>query len=65
MTGPTLIDLNPDKLHQGLCYQPFMVSLGGCHGGCNSIDDPSSRICVPNKTKDTNLKVFTLITGKI
>lgn len=65
MTGPTLIDLNPYERRRGLCYQPFMVSLGGCHGSWNSIDDPSNRICVPNKTKDINLKLFTVITGKI
>ena len=40
-----------------------MVSLDECDGSCNSLDDLSSRICVPNKTEDVNLDVFNIITG--
>ena len=44
----TLIDLNPNEL----CYYPFMVNLGRCYGSCNTLNDLSSRIRVPNKTED-------------
>ena len=38
-----------------------MVSLDRCNGSCNTLDDTSSRICVPNETEDVNLSVFNLI----
>ena len=57
MTRHTIIGLNHDKYNQGLCYYPFMVNLDKCNGSCNNtLDDPSNRICVPNKTK--HVKVF-------
>ena len=62
MTWPTLIDLNPTKYNQGLRYYPFIVNLDRCNGSCNFLDDPSGRICVPNKADDINLNVFNMIT---
>ena len=29
-----------------------MVSLDKCNGSCNTVDDVSSRICVPNNTEN-------------
>ena len=45
----TFIGLNLDE------YYPFMVNLDTCNVSCNTVDDPSARICVPNKTKNVNL----------
>ena len=39
-----------------------MVSLNRCHGSFDTLADPSSGICVMNKTKDVNLNVFNMIT---
>ena len=39
-----------------------MVSLDRCSELCNSLDDPSCRICVMNKTENGNLNVFSMIT---
>ena len=39
-----------------------MVSLDGCHGSCNTLDDFSNRICAPNKTEDVNLSVANMVT---
>ena len=38
-----------------------MVSLDKCNGSCNVL---STKICVPKKTKDINVKVFNMITNK-
>ena len=51
MTKATLIDLNPNDLH----YYLFMVSLYRPGRSCDTLDDQSNRICVPNKTEDVNL----------
>ena len=32
-------------------------------GPCNTFNDLSNRVCVPNKTEDLNLSVFNMIKG--
>ena len=61
MTQPTLINLHLNEYSQGLLYYPFAVNLDTC--SCNTPNDLSNRICVPNKTGDLNLNVFNMITG--
>ena len=56
--APSLIDLNS----VGLNYYSFMISLDKCNGSCNSVDDLSAKICVPNKAKSVNVKVFNMAT---
>ena len=61
MTQPTLINLHPNKYNQELHYYPFAVNLDGCVRSCNTINDLSNKLCVPNKTEDLNLRVFNMI----
>ena len=44
------------------CY-PFLVKLDRCGGSCNTINDLSIKVCVPNKTEELNISVFNMITG--
>ena len=37
------------------------MSLNKCNGGCNIIDNLSTKICVPSKTKDRNRLFIMLI----
>ena len=39
-----------------------MVNLDGCNGSCNTLVDPSGKICVPNKIKALNLNFLNMIT---
>ena len=39
----------------------FAVKL--CVGSCNTLNDLSNNVCVPNKTEDLNLSVFNVITA--
>ena len=64
MTRPTLINLNPDEYNQVLHYYPFILDLDRCNGSCNSLDDTSGRICVPNKVEVVNLSVFYIYNNK-
>ena len=41
-----------------------MIGLDKCSGSCNSVDDLSTKICVPSKTEGMNVKVFNMITNK-
>ena len=53
---PTLIYLNPDKLH----YYPFMVSLNRCDKSFNTAEDPFGRMCDASKIEDVSLNLFNL-----
>ena len=37
------------------------IKINRCKGSCNTINDPYAKICVPDQVKDTNVKVFNLM----
>ena len=63
MIQPTLINLYPNEYSQEFHYYPFAVKLNRCVGSCNTLNDLSNKVCIPNKTEDSNLSVFNMITG--
>ena len=64
MIQPTLINLHPNEYSQELHNYPFPVKLDRCDGSWNTLNDVSNKVCVPNKTEDLNIPVFSIITGK-
>ena len=58
------INLQPNECSQELHHQPFAVKLDKCVGSCNTLNDLSNKVCVPNKTEDLNMYIFNMITGK-
>ena len=60
---PTLINLRPNQYIQEFNYYQFAVKLDKCVENCNTINDLSNKVCVPNKTEDLTLSVFNIITG--
>ena len=60
---PTFINLHPNEYSQEFHYYPFTVKLDKCVGSCNTLNDLSNKVCVPNKTEDLYLNVFNIITG--
>ena len=34
-----------------------------CHGSCNTVENPCSKICVTKKIENVNLKVFNVMQG--
>ena len=62
MTQPTFINLHPNEYSQELHYYPFAVKLDRYVGSCNTLDDLSNKVCVPNKTKDLNLNIINIVT---
>ena len=62
MTQPTLINLHPNEYSQEFHYYPFSVKLDRCAGSCNTLNDLSNKLYVPNKTEDLNLSVVNIIT---
>ena len=56
----TLINLHPNEYNQELHYYPFAVKLDKCAGSCNTLNDLSNKVCVPNKTEDLNIHGITI-----
>ena len=42
-------------------FYPYSIKINKCKGSCNTINDPYAKICVPDKIKNTNFKVFNLM----
>ena len=49
MIQPTLINLHPNEYSQEFHYYPFAVKLDKSVGSCNTLNDLSNKVCVPNK----------------
>ena len=52
---PKILDVN-EGIGEALFY-PYNVLVNKCSGSCNTLDNPMSRICVPNIIKNVNIKV--------
>ena len=44
-----------------LLFYPYSVKMNKCSGSCNNIDDPYTKMCVPDVVKNMNVKVFNLM----
>ena len=42
-------------------FYPYIIKINRCKGSCHTINDPYAKICVPDQIKDTNVKVFNLL----
>ena len=63
MTQPTLINLHLNEYSQESHYYSSAIKLDRCVGSCNTLNDLSNKVCVPNKTEDLNLSMFNMITA--
>ena len=48
MIQPTLINLHPNEYSQKFHYYSFAVKLDRCVGSCNTLNDLSNKVCIPN-----------------
>ena len=42
-------------------FYPFSVKASKYSGSCNNINDPYAKLCVPDVVKNSNIKVFNLM----
>ena len=54
---PEIININSNEP----LFYPYSVKISKCSGSCNNINDPYAKLCVPDVSKNMNVKVFTLI----
>ena len=45
------------------CVFSFSIKTSKCSGGCNNINYPYAKICVPDVLINLNVKVFNLMSG--
>ena len=54
---PEIININSDNP----MFCPFSIKVNKCNGNCNNINDPFAKVCVPDIVKNSNVKVFNLM----
>ena len=54
---PEIVNVNSNNP----IFYPFRSKTNKCSGSCNNINDPYSKICVPDIMKKLNVKVFNLM----
>ena len=42
-------------------YYPYNVMINKCSGSCNDINGPMTKLCIPDVTKNVNMKVHNLL----
>ena len=65
MIKPTLINLYPDEYSQELHYHPLAVNLDRCIRICNTLDELSNKVCVPDKNRRFKFIKKVLVSNKI
>ena len=63
MTQTILINLYPNEFSQEFDQYPFTVKSARCVGSCSTLNDLFNKVCVSNKTEDSNLNVLHMIRG--
>ena len=54
---PVIVNINSDESS----FYPYSIQIKKCSGSCNNINDPYTKLCVPNVIKYMNVKVFHLM----
>ena len=47
----THVNFHPNEYSQKFYYYPFSMKLDRCIEICNTLNDLSNRVCIPNKTR--------------
>ena len=53
-----IIDVNNNE---PVFYLPYSIKVNKCSRNCNNINDPYSKLCIPDIVKNINVKVFNLM----
>ena len=60
MPRPKILDVN-EGVGEALFYL-YNVKLNKCSGSCNTLDNSTEKLCVPNVIKGLNMKVYNFLT---
>ena len=59
MSRPKILDVN-EGIGEALFY-PNNVLVNKCSGSCNTLDNPMTKLCVPNVIKRVNMQVYNFL----
>ena len=59
MPRPKILDVN-EGVGETLFY-PYNVLVNKCCGSCNTFDNPTTKLCVPNVIKRVNMQVYNFL----
>ena len=59
MPRPKILDVN-EGVGEALFY-PYNVQVNKCGGSCNTLDNPMTKLCVPNVIKRVNMQVYNFL----
>ena len=51
---PEIININNNEPS----FYPYSVKISKCSGSCENVNDPYKKLCVPDVSKNMNVKVF-------
>ena len=56
---PKILNVN-EGIGETLFY-PYNVLVNKCSGSCDTLEDPTARLCVPNVIKRVNMQVYNFL----
>ena len=59
MPRPKILNVN-EGVGEALFY-PYNVLVNKCSGSCNTLDNPMTKLCVPNVIKRENMQVYNFL----
>ena len=59
MSRPKILDVN-EGVGEALLY-PYNVLVNKCSGGCNTINNPMAKLCVPGIIKRVNIQIYNFL----
>ena len=59
MPRPKILDVN-EGVGEALFY-PYNVLVNKCSGSCNTLNNPMTKLCVPNVIKRVNMQVYNFL----
>ena len=59
MPRPKILDVN-EGVGEALFY-PYNVLVNKCRRSCDTLDNPMTKLCVPNIIKRINMKVYNFL----
>ena len=59
MPRPKILDVN-EGVAKALAY-PYNVLVNKCSRSCNTLDNPMTKLCVPNVIKRLNMQVYNFL----
>ena len=59
MPRPKILDVNEGVV--GALFYPYNVLVNKCSGSCNTLDNPITKLCVPNVIKRVNMQVYNFL----